>query len=159
MVPVKTVCQIIDVDFKSQDNWLKDHPFFGQLYRLSTTTGADGKQYSMRCLSIFDLDGWIHSIGMRGRKEGSAERQYAFLAWLRERKLDLYKSIELFAKENTYELELIKMKEKTLDELEAAQENVKELKKKYNQISDTIEDVRAKRYTGQTALPFPEDEN
>ena len=158
MMPVKTVCQIIDVDFSRQDSWLKSHQFYSQLYKLTYTVGADGKERKMNCLSIFDIDGWVNSIGPQNRSEESIQKQYLFLAWLRERKLELYKSIDLFMQENRYELELIEMKERTLDELEAARDNVKELQKKYKQISTTIEDVRAKRYTGQTALPFPDSE-
>lgn len=157
MIPVRTVCDIIDVNFQSQDNWLKEHAFFAQLYRLSTTTGADGKSYEMRCLSIFDIDGWLHSITEKNRKPGSVEKQYAFLAWLREQKMQLYKSIEVFMHENRYELDLITQKEQALEELELAQENVKLVKDRLKKINTSIEDVRAKRYTGQTALPFPKE--
>lgn len=77
MLPVKTLCGILDVDYQTQDNWLKQHPFFGQLYRLAYTTGADGKQYEMSCLSIFDVQGWVCSISLNNRKPGSVERQTA----------------------------------------------------------------------------------
>jgi hypothetical protein len=156
MIPVKTVCQIIDVDFKSQDTWLKQHPFFSQLYRPSTTVGADNKTRTMNCLSIFDIDGWLHSIGLKNRKDGSVEKQYQFLAWLRAQKLSLYKSIDLFVKENEYELKLVQSKEDALMELENAQDNIKSIKKRINTINHSIEEVRSKRFTGQTALPFPE---
>ena len=155
MIPVRTVCEIINVDFRSQDSWLKQHAFFAQLYRPSTTVGADNKQRSMNCLSIFDIDGWLHSIGNKNRKPGSVDRQYTFLAWLREKKMELYKSIDLFMQENRYELELIEQKETVLNQLEEAQGQVKSIKDNLKQINTSIEEVRAKRYTGQTALPFP----
>lgn len=156
MIPVRTVCEIIDVNFQSQDSWLKQHDFFSQLYRPSTTVGSDNKQRKMNCLSIFDIDGWLHSIGEKNRKPGSVEKQYAFLAWLREQKLQLYKSIDLFMQENRYELDLIEEKVKALDELEDAQSQVKTIKDRIRKINSSIEEVRAKRFTGQTALPFPE---
>ena len=157
MIPVRTICQIIDVDFKRQDNWLKEHPFFAQLYNLTPTTGADNKQYQMRCLSLFDVDGWLHSIGAKGRKPGSMEKQYAFLAWLREQKLKLYKSIDVFMQENRYELGLIEQKSDLVDQLHTAQDTVKTIKATIKKVDATIADVREKRYTGQTALPFPEN--
>ena len=157
MIPVRTVCSIIDVDFKSQDNWIKGHPFYGQLYSPSTTTGADGKQYQMNCLSIFDIDGWLNSIGPKGRKEGSLEKQYVFMAWLRETKMELYKAIDVFIQENHYELDLIDSKGKVLDEIEENQTKSKDLKKQLGKINMSLDEVRAKRYTGQTALKFPEN--
>jgi hypothetical protein len=158
MVPVRTVCQIIDVDYKSQDSWLKSHDFWSQLYRPSTTVGADGKTRTMNCLSIFDIGFWIGSISSKNRKPGSVEKQYAFLAWLREQTLNLYKSIDLFMQENKYELELIEAKEDLLNKIEEATETVKSYKRGLKQVNESIEEVRAKRFTGQTALPFPEDE-
>lgn len=152
MVPVRTVCEIIDVDFKRQDSWLKQHPFFTQLYNPRTTVAADNKQRIMNCLSIFDIDGWLHSIGSKNRKPDSIEKQYAFLAWLREKKMELYKSIDLFMEENKYELELIELKESALNELEEAQGEVKKIKDQLKKINKSIDDVREKRFTGQTAL-------
>ena len=158
MIPVKTVCTIIDVDFKRQDTWLKEHPFLSQLYSLSPTTGADGKRYEMRCLSVFDLAFWVGSISLAGRKPGSIERQYRFMAWLREQMLGFYKSIDVWVQENKYEQQLIELKEKTEDELLKAKQTVKELNSRLKEIDVTIEDIRLHRFTGQTALPFPEDE-
>lgn len=157
MVPVKTVCTILDVDYPSQDNWLKGHPFFSQLYSLSYTTGADGKNYKMSCLSIFDLYAWVGSISLDKRRPGSVEHQYRFMAWLREKMLDTYKSIDVWIQENKYEQQLLTLKEQTEEQLLAAQYTVKDLKARMKEIEITIEDIRMHRFTGQTALPFPEE--
>lgn len=154
MLPVKTLCSILDVDYPTQDGWLKEHPFFGQLYRPAYTVGADGKQREMNCLSIFDVPGWVCSISLNNRKSGSVERQTAFLIWLRERMLEMYKSIEAFKEENKYELQLAQLKTDTEAQLAEAQQTVKQLKKKITEIETTIEDIRLNRYTGQTALPL-----
>lgn len=155
MVPVKTVCQIIDVDFKRQDSWLKKHKFFTQLYNLGYTTGADGKQYEMRCLPMIDLLSWLASISENNRKEGSVDKQYAFMAWLRHEMLSMYKLIEVFHEENKYELELITKKADTVDQIASKNEELKELKSSLKKIDLSLEEVREKRFTGQTALPFP----
>lgn len=157
MVPVKTVCAILDVDYQTQDNWLKGHVLFSQLYRISYTTGADSKTYQMSCLSIFDLYAWVASISDRNRRPGSLERQYRFMAWLREKMLDTYKSIDVWIQENKYESQLLELKERTETQLFEAMQTVKELKGKVKEIDTTIEDIRLNRFTGQTALPFPED--
>jgi hypothetical protein len=156
MVPVRTVCEIIDVDFKNQDVWLKEHPFFAQLYKPSTTTGADGKQYSMNCLSIFDVDGWLHSIGPKGRKPGSIERQYAFLGWLREQKLALYKSVEEFISENKYEAELEQMRTVMQQQIADTRHLLKEQQAKLKEVDTSLTEIRSNRYNGQTVLAFPE---
>lgn len=156
MVPVKTICTILDVDFKTQDSWLKSHPFFSQLYRLAYTVGADNKDREMNCLSIFDLYAWVSSITMNNRREGSIELQYRFMAWIREKMLDTYKSVDVWIQENEYERQLMTLKEQVEDKLLEAQQTVKELKSKVVLIDTQIEDIRTHRFTGQTALPFPE---
>lgn len=72
MIPIRTVCQIIDVDFANQDGWLKKHPIYAQLYTPRTTVGADNKERPMNCLSFFDTFGWLNSITQKGRKPGTA---------------------------------------------------------------------------------------
>lgn len=153
MVPVRTVCEIIDVDFKNQDVWLKEHPFFAQLYKPSTTTGADGKQYSMNCLSIFDVDGWLHSIGPKGRKPGSIERQYAFMGWLREQKLARYKTIEEF---DEYEAGMAKLLLLMQQQVADTKHLLKEQQAKLKEVDTSLTEIRSNRYNGQTALAFPE---
>lgn len=157
MIPVKAVCTIIDVDFKTQDSWIKEHPFLSQLYRLWPTVGADNKAREMNCLSILDLAFWIGSISLSSRKPGSIERQYRFMAWLREQMLGFYKSIDVWVQENKYEQQLIELKEQTEEELLRAKQTVKELNSRLKEIDVTIEDIRLNRFTGQTALPFPEN--
>lgn len=129
-----------------------------QLYNLGYTVGADGKERKMNCLSIFDVNTWLGSISLNNRREGSVEKQYAFMAWLREQQLGIYKAIDVFMQENKYELQLIEQKEAVLDEMEETQGKLKDLKSSLKKINASIEDVREKRFTGQTALPFPEDD-
>lgn len=156
MVPVRTVCQIIDVDFAYQDSWLKKHQIYGQLYKPSPTVGLDNKGRTMNCLSFFDLFGWLNSLGNdSARKPGSIEKQMTFMAWLRERHMEIYKAVDVWRQENKYELQLLDDKAKKLAEIETAQETLREAKKSLATINATIEEIREKRFTGQTALPFP----
>lgn len=155
MVPVKTVCQLIDVDYSTQDNWLKKHKIFGQLYSLDYTTGADGKQYEMRFLPMFDLFAWLTSISQNKRRAGSIDKQYAFMAWLRQEMLSMYKLIEVFQEENKYELDLITKKSEMVDAIMARSDELKILKSGLKKIDASLSEVREKRFTGQTALSFP----
>lgn len=148
MVPVRTICDIIDVDFTGQDNWLKSHPFYAQLYRLSYTTGADGKQYKMSCLSIFDVDGWVSSITGPNRRPGSLDKQYLFLAWLRERKLEMYKSVELFVQENEEEVGLLTLIEEKRQAVADAERVMREGRKEIKGLEVELKQVRKKKYNG-----------
>lgn len=145
MIPVKTVCDIIDVQFKVQDNWLKSHQIFAQLYRLHGATGADGKQYQMNCLPIFDLYAWLSSIKNDKRRDGSLKKQFAFMAFIREKMIEEYKSIQVFEKENQYELELVELKDQTEAELNTAKSLVKDLQNKVKKLDQSIEEIRVNR--------------
>lgn len=156
MLPIKQVCEILDVDYQTQDSWIKAHPFFSQLYRLAYIVAADNKRREMNCMSFFDTMSWVASITMNNRKEGSIEKQTLFLAWLREQTMLIYKSIDVFIQENKYEAELERMKEEVENQLLLSQNQVRELKNKLKEIDTTIDDIRQHRFSGQTALPFPE---
>jgi len=158
MIPIRTVCQIIDVDFKRQDSWLKSHPFYSQLYKPRPTVASDNKQRMMNCLSFFDTFGWLNSLSNNNRKPGSIEKQNTFMAWLREKHMEIYKSIEMYERENQYERELLDLKMNMIDDLEEAQDKVRLIKKDIKIIDETLQDVRSKRFTGQTAIPFTEDQ-
>ena len=156
MIPVKTVCTIIDVDYQTQDSWLKKHKYFGQLYSQDYTVGTDNRTRLMNCLSAFDLISWLASISENKRRDGSIEKQYAFMAWLRNEMVDMYKLIEVFQKENDYELQLIETKAGKVEKMVELNAQVSELKRDIKQIDNSINEVREKRFTGQTALPFPD---
>jgi len=68
MIPVKTICKIIDVQFKNQDSWLKKHPFFSQLYLLAGVVGADNKRRKMNCLPLLAVNTWDGRQAKRSAK-------------------------------------------------------------------------------------------
>ena len=156
MIPVKTICTIIDVQFKDQDGWLKNHPYYSQLYRMSGMVAADNKVRQMNCLPIFDVLSWLSSIAERNRSKESIEKQHAFMLWLRTQMLDMYKLVEIFREENKYELEAIAVKSKRVEDYHEHLRQASEAKKAIKRYDSILEDIRTKRFTGQTALPFPE---
>lgn len=154
MVPVKTVCQIIGIDFQTQDSWLKKHEIFAQLYSTSYTVGADNKRRAMNCLPMFDLYAWLSSVTDRNRNEESVKKQYTFMAWLRTQMVESYKSTDLIVEENKFEKELLQKKEEAMEMINEGQQKVKEGKKLMATVNQSLEDIRINRFTGQTALPF-----
>ncbi len=159
MFPVKTICTILDIQFKVQDEWLKSHPFFSRLYRPDGVVGADGRAREMNCLPIFDVYAWVASVSMNNRREGSIERQYQFLAWIRERTLDFYKSVEATIQENSMEMKMLTLRDETLEQLANSKLATKELSKRLSEIDTAIEQIRFNRVTGQMSLPFDPEDN
>lgn len=156
MIPVKIVCQILDVGPEKQDLFLKEHPFFSQLYKTAQAVASDGKQREMRCLSMFDLYAWVASISTHSRSEQSLKRQYHFLAWIREKMLTAYKSTEAYIQEADYERKLVELKDKTEEEIQEHLRIIADLKKKTKEIEKSIEEIRYNRMTGQISISFPE---
>lgn len=81
VVPVKTICEIIDVDYSTQHRWLKKHEIFSQVLGLAPIPGADGKKYDMASLPMIAAFGWLVSISQNNRKDGSVEKQNQFIIW------------------------------------------------------------------------------
>lgn len=61
-VPIKPICSALGIDFKSQYAKLKDDDNLSSVMVLSTTTGADGKNYEMVCLPLKYIFGWFFTI-------------------------------------------------------------------------------------------------
>lgn len=154
MIPVKTVCTAIDVQFANQDSWLKEHHFYAQLYPLVGVVAADKKVRKMNCLSIFDIYSWVSSIKSDKRREGSIEKQYAFMTFIREMMIGEYKSVDTYRAENERELELQNLREEKEDKKLSLKSQLKELDGEIKNIDESIEAIRVNRFTGQTALQF-----
>lgn len=155
MVPVKPICEMIDVQFKNQDSWIKNDPYYGQLYLLAGVVARDGKVRDMNCLPLFDVLGWLSSITKNNRSAGSVEKQYALMAYLRERMLDIYKEVEVIRAENEFEMLLLERKAEVAEEMSVLSEKGKRLQKEMRDIERSLDEVRANRYTNQLLLPFP----
>lgn len=69
LVAVKPVCEILGVNYPSQFTKLKEHPVYGSVIVLSTTTGADGKAYEMVCIPLRYFFAWLFTINPNNVKE------------------------------------------------------------------------------------------
>lgn len=61
-VAVKPLCDILGVDFSAQLQRIKSDEILGSVVGLSTTTGADGKQYEMTTIPFKFVFGWLFTI-------------------------------------------------------------------------------------------------
>lgn len=78
LIPVKPMCDMLQIDFASQFTKLKDHPIYGPTIVLSTMVAADKKEREMMCLPIEYLAGWLFSINPANVKEEIRENLIKF---------------------------------------------------------------------------------
>lgn len=155
MIPVRTVCEIIGVQYKVQDSWLKNHPFYAQLYRLDGVVAADGKVRQMNCLPIFDTLSWLSSITSNKRKEGSADVQYQFMTWLRGKMLEFYHSVDALMVAHREEVSLLKQLNEAQGKLLEYKDLVADQKKEVTKIQNSIAIIQDSKLKTQLRLDFP----
>ena len=61
-VALRPICESIGVDWKAQHSRIKRHPVLNSVVVITTTTGADGKQYEMVMLPLNKLNGWLFGV-------------------------------------------------------------------------------------------------
>lgn len=153
-VPVKPICQIIDTDYKKQDNWLKKDEYFSQLYTLRYTTGADGKRYKMRCLPMIDVATWVASIGNDNKTPEQIAKKTNFLKWFRGQLLKLFKGMNLILEENKAEVRLLEKIEEDEDAYESLTSEANFFRDRINHNLKALDEIRSKRFSPQYELEF-----
>jgi hypothetical protein len=156
VVPIKTICELIDVNIKSQIDWIKTHPVFSKLGGLHPLTGADGKTYEMYSLPMIDAYSWLSSISLKNRKEGSEEKQYAFMAWFRDQMVQQYQVVELIEQSLESERELIRLNEQELLEIKDIESDLKRRKEVIKSRQKRVDAIRHNRVTGQIEMELLE---
>lgn len=73
LVPIKPICQALNIDEDAQRRRLKEDPILSSVTVLNTATGADGKQYEMVTIPLKFVFGWLFRIDSRNVKEEARE--------------------------------------------------------------------------------------
>ncbi len=73
LVPIKPICEAMDIDPDSQRKRINEDPILGSVAVLNPSTGKDGKTYQMQCLPIKYVFGWLFRIDSRNVKEEARE--------------------------------------------------------------------------------------
>lgn len=152
MVPVRHVCDALQVKFTNQDTWLKDHPYYSHVYLLTGTRDSQNRTAEMRCLPMFDLLAWVSSIGIHNRSDESVARQYAFMAFFRAKMLEEYQQITVVERSLDQERELLKANEAELEIISQLKADIKQRESKVKQREQRIEAIRFNRVTGQISM-------
>ncbi|MEM6697387.1 MAG: phage antirepressor N-terminal domain-containing protein [Bacteroidota bacterium] len=75
-IAVKPICEILNISFSTQRRVIKEHVFYSRGVFLMNTTGADGKDYKMVCLSEKYILSWILGIDIRKVNSNSKDDLY-----------------------------------------------------------------------------------
>ncbi|MCD8178077.1 MAG: phage antirepressor N-terminal domain-containing protein [Tannerellaceae bacterium] len=74
MVPIKPICKMLGVDYRTQKDKILANPLFKEEFVLQKATGADGKSYEMHCLPVKFIYAWILGINASNVKEEIRDR-------------------------------------------------------------------------------------
>jgi hypothetical protein len=72
-VPIKPICEALGVTIQGQNEKIESDDILSSVVKLCLTTGADGKEYKMKCIPLKYVFGWLFSISSKSVKEESKE--------------------------------------------------------------------------------------
>jgi hypothetical protein len=156
MVPVRHICEAIDVQFKNQDTALKNSSFFGPVYPLVGTPTKQNNTQPMRCLPLNLVIAWLSSIQENNRRTGSVEKQHDLMRILLERMKETYQLVEIVAQANNYQLQLIRNKEELMERYQIDKARVAATKRELDKVNASIDEVLSNQSKGIIELPFEE---
>lgn len=159
MIPVRPVCELIDINFQNQDKWLKSNPLFNMVYKKVNVKRSDNNNHPMNCLSILDMFGWLNHISnSNNRKEGSYEKQLQLLFWLRELHLGRYKELDVIKEDNEREILLEEKIEDIQIQRADLKRALKELDKEEKDAKQALEELRINKRSNQIEINFDQKE-
>lgn len=135
-VPIKPICQALNIDEDAQRRRLKDDPILNSVTVLSTATGSDGKQYEMVTIPFRYVFGWLFRIDSRNVRD---EARAAVLRYQLECYDALFNHFTRYAEYVEYQKEKI---EEQLEVVEAINLNFRDAK---NQLSEAREELNRRR--------------
>lgn len=72
-VPIKPICEALDIDHKRQIDKIKSDEILGSVGGLKPSVGANGKQYDMFCIPYMYIFGWLFTINPKNVKTEAKE--------------------------------------------------------------------------------------
>lgn len=155
-VPIKPICEALNIDYSSQVKKIKDDEFLSSTMVLSTTVGKDKKDREMVCLPYRYVFGWLFTINPANVKESAR-------AAVKHYRIECYNALyDHFAAKSDYLQERQIAIEKQRDFVQQLEEerklNNQQLtvaRKQLNLFQElSFDDWKAKK--AQQMIPFPE---
>lgn len=145
-VPIKPICDALGIDAKAQRAKIHEDEILSSVGVLSTSTGADEKQYDMFCLPLKYVYGWLFTINP---KNVAPEAREAVSKYRRECYDVLY---EHFTGSMRRTLETNKAEIELLQSINIAITDEKNAKIRRKKAEDALEKLRAERLNPQPQL-------
>lgn len=137
LIPIRPICDALGVDSKVQRAKIKDDEDLSSVGVLSTSTGADGKQYEMYCLPIEFIFGWLFTINPKNVKPEAQEA-------VRQYRLQCYKVLyEYFTEPQTFLSQKQELMEKQVEVYQAKQASFKNARKEMDEAKKALNAVMA----------------
>jgi len=147
LVPIKPICEALGVDDKAQRDKIKNDEILGSVGVLSTSTGADKKQYEMFCIPYRFVFGWLFSINP---KNVAPEARESVLKYKLECYNVLYNHFTAHAEFYEYKQAIVHQKNEELKRIRAefntAKARLDDAKKEFDEAMDlTFQDWQAEK--------------
>lgn len=139
-VAIKPICEAIGVDYSSQLKRIKEDNILSSVVVLSTTTGADEKQYKMQTLPIRYIFGWLFRIDSRNVKEDIRDSVEKYQRECYDVLFDTFTKRTSILKEKTNLQIEIEALEKELEE-DTRVQKIKELKSSVKNASQRLNNL------------------
>tara|TARA_R110001592_G_scaffold268269_3_gene534506 strand:+ start:21927 stop:22460 length:534 start_codon:yes stop_codon:yes gene_type:complete len=136
-VAIKPICQGLGIDHSVQIRDLKKDEILGSVVVSKTTTGSDGKNYSMQCLPIKYVFGWLFTISPKKVKPEAAE----VLIQYRRKVYDVL--WEHFAESKIFLKQKERMLEAELEHVENAKRDFSSARSKLKNAEGSLKKIRS----------------
>ena len=146
LVPIKTICKAIGVDFAGQFRRIQEDEILAPTIDLRSTVGGDGKDREMVCLPLRYVYGWLFSINP---KNVASEAKEVVIKY----KLECYDALyNHFEGQRRKTIEAREAEIKLLRRRSQIEDQEKELKYEKKEIDKNLEKLQQERLNPQPSL-------
>ncbi len=155
LVPIKPICQALEVNYSSQLEKIKSDEILGSTVPLRGIVAADGKEREMACIPFKLVFGWLFTINPKNVKAEAKEQIIKY-------RLECYNALfNYFTDQGEFLEQKQKALEKQLEEVERIRNDYSDQKKLLNDARKTLNDIKELTFEEwqmnkrQLSLEFP----
>jgi len=139
-VPIRPICEALNVDFPTQFGKIKEHPILASTVGLIPMVAADEKDRNMQCLPIEYVFGWLFTIHPNNVKEEARE------ALIRYQKECYHALFRYFSNKSDFLQDKQNLIEEKVDKYQAIQVEFKTAKDRLARAKEELNQARAYSY-------------
>ena len=135
-VPIKPICEALNIDSKRQIEKIKHDDILGSVGGLKPSIGADGKTYEMFCLPYMYIFGWMFTINPKNVKDEAKENVLKY-------KIECYQALfNHFTDLGEFLQQKQKALEKQLEAVERIRNDYNNTKSQFNEAKKALNEVK-----------------